>query len=276
MEAARAALLGHSGGGPAVSAALYLPDDPEGAEVLLGEVGPLASLSGGALLPLLPGRADEEGAAASLDTVQSFDSGASPAERVELTAAGIDVALIQASVQRPDAAGLGEGEGSGGAEGGLWVVGLPASSVGKGPLQITARRCGALPLTLGLPLYLAALGEPPRAITALIDGSEAAELGGVVAANAALTCGARLTLVVVTFEGDREPHEQADFVLNYARTAGLSAVEASHIAEPGPHAVERAVRAGAQLVVAPAAGRALKTASLVEMAVRRQASVLLV
>jgi hypothetical protein len=118
---------------------------------------------------------------------------------------------------------------------------------------------------------LAARGEPPETITALIDGTEAAELGGVVAVNAALASGARVTLVVVSYEGDREPHEQADFVLNYARGAGLGAIEENAIS-----AVERALRSGAHLVVAPAAGRALKSRALVEMAVRRQASVLLV
>jgi Kef-type K+ transport system membrane component KefB/Trk K+ transport system NAD-binding subunit len=277
IEAARRALLGNRHGRQALCAYCFVSLDQAAAELVAAEVAPLALGSGGALAAIVPVAPDvDAGAAAATGALLRYAPGAQVLDGFGLSAADLDSALAQDEVIRLAEAPRGDEAEPAEDEGLLGLVAVPVSLVGRGRGRITPRRAAALPVVLGLPLYVAARGRPPEHVTAIIDGTESAEAVGSLACDAALTLGARLSLVVVGFEGDREPHEQADFVQNYARVAGLGHVEVTEFSEPAPHAVARAAAANAGLIVAPAAGRALNGRALLEAAAEGGASVLLV
>ena len=276
LAAARVAMLGPRAHGQAISGLAFVPPNVGALEVVAGEVGPLAAGSGGTVVGLVPYEREPEEHRKALEArlrarvpsstvLAGFALSTSELDRAR---AAVNIPQVQYD---PSAAALqGAPE-----DGAIWAIVLPWTAIGTRPDQMAARKVASIPLALGLPVLVAARGRVPEYITALIDGSEGADLAGMLACDAALASGARLTLLVVTFEGDREPHEQATFVQNYARTAGLGLVDLTELLEPGHGAVERAIRGRAHLVVAPSLGRALKGREVLQLSLGGGCSVLL-
>jgi len=269
-------MLGPRAHGQAISGLAFVPPNVGALEVVAGEVGPLAAGSGGTVVGLVPYEREPEEHRKALEArlrarvpsstvLAGFALSTSELDRAR---AAVNIPQVQYD---PSAAALqGAPE-----DGAIWAIVLPWTAIGTRPDQMAARKVASIPLALGLPVLVAARGRVPEYITALIDGSEGADLAGMLACDAALASGARLTLLVVTFEGDREPHEQATFVQNYARTAGLGLVDLTELLEPGHGAVERAIRGRAHLVVAPSLGRALKGREVLQLSLGGGCSVLL-
>ncbi len=276
LDRARELLLGPAASGHAINVLAFVPQGADSIGAIAGEVAPLTVASGGVLVVAIPFEPPPGDHQAALEA-QVARSGAAvtvlPGHSLSLS--GIPRALSAANVPP---AGIGSGVSGRQAEGppqAQWILAIPWAAIGPGDGRIAARKVPSLPTTLGIPVYIATGGAPPTSVLAVIDGVDGAEVAGVLACDVARASRAHLAILLVCFEGEPEPRDQAAFIESYARNTGLGAIEVVELADPGRSAIERAVRGSAQLVVAPALGRALQGRDLAELVASGGASVIL-
>jgi Kef-type K+ transport system membrane component KefB/Trk K+ transport system NAD-binding subunit len=291
LQAARDILLGPRSGGESVNVLAAMPEDLEAARVLAQEVGVIASHSRGALIAAVPWESPSGPFAPAVEAAfRKAGVEAEVARGYTLTPADIQDALASARTPPPQDESTGRsvsedgdvdavlaeplaGEAPGQE---FWMVALPHQAIGKGDGQIPPRRLPNLPTSIGAPVYVARAGRPARTVTALIDGAEGADRAGTLACDIARILNARLVLLVVRFEDEPEPLEQAAYIEAYARNAGLGTIERLEVDHPSAPAVERQLRKAPDLVVMPAVPRAVRGRFLSQLASTGDHSVLLV
>ena len=277
LRNAREALLGPLGAGDALSILSCHSTDERVAVELAHEVSPIALLSRGALLATVPWEPPGSSYGDRVAKVyRECGAGAEIVRGYATTAGDLQDALAAARIPPPaaDAAPEGASEVNVPVEQ-RWVVAVHHTSVGKGDGSLTLRQVPSLPSLLGVPLYVARLGRPPRSVTALLDGAEAADRAGTLACDIARLVNARLTLLVVRFEDEPEPLEQATYVESYARNIGLGFVERVQVDHAASPMVERQLRKSGELVVAASIPRAIRSRFLGQLAAQGESSILL-
>lgn len=287
LKAARSVFLGPRSGGESVNVLAALPGDEEAVSLVAREAGAIATYSRGAVIAAVPWESPSGTFAPKVEELfREVGSEAEVTRGYGLSAADIQDALANARTPAPvvDEAAKPETGAGGGAAAGklehgaheLWLIALPKQAIGKSHGQFSPRKLHNLPAALGAPVYVVRAGRAARTVTALIDGAEGADRAGTLACDIARILNARLVLLVVRFEDEPEPLEQAAFIEAYARNAGLGTVERQEVEHPSAPAVERQLRKAPDLVVVPANPRAVRGRFLAQLASTSDNSVMMV
>jgi Trk K+ transport system NAD-binding subunit len=275
LARARDMLVGPHAGVRPFGVLAVTPRDLEAAESLALEAGLVAGRSGGGLVVAVPWETSDGEFASSVEQAMA-EQGLSATVVKGYSLAPGDLVDALSAARGPGVRAEGTQGAPSDEDGSTWILAVPAQSIGKGPGRVSARRVVALPSLIGAPVLIARRGASPRSMMALVDGAEGADRAATMACELALLTGARLTLLVATYEGETEPREQAAFISAYARSIGLNHVEETALEDPNPSSMERRLRGKVDWLVAAAIPRALRGRDVAAFAASGDLSILLV